>query len=105
MLGLSVVLLLSCGSIALAADETPHSTTAGSTAPHHDAATGAKHEPRPVLPEPSPLPGSVLILIVGLFLAAASVGPAVRYHAPEEPPEPSSHDDGHGAHGHDAHGH
>jgi hypothetical protein len=52
------------------------------------------------------MPGSVIILILGMFLAAAIVGPVVRYHEPEAPPEPSDHDDhGHGAHGHDAHAH
>ena len=82
------------------AQETPHAATA----PH-----AAKAAQRPVLPDPSPMPGSVIILILGMFLAAAIVGPVVRYHAPEEGPDASSHDEhGHGAHGHDereAHGH
>ena len=51
----------------------------------------------------------MLILILGLFLAAVIVGPVVRYHAPEEEPDVSLDDHGHGAHdahghGHDAHG-
>jgi hypothetical protein len=94
MLGLSVVLVLLTASLAVA-QETPHAATE----PH-----ATKPAQRPVLPEPSPMPGSVIILILGLFLAAASVGPAVRYHTPEEAPEPSSHDD-HGHDAHDAHGH
>lgn len=97
-LGLSVVLLLAMWSTGQAASP--------ATAPHDagaagDAAGAALHDPRPVLPEPSPLAGSMLILIAGLFLAAAIVGPVVRYHAPEEAPEPAPHDEhGHGAHGH-----
>ena len=97
MLGLSVVLVLMMTSSLARAQETPHAATA----PH-----AAKPAQRPVLPDPSPMPGSVIILILGMFLAAAIVGPVVRYHTPEEAPEPSAHDDhGHDSHGHDAHGH
>ena len=50
----------------------------------------------------------MIIVIAGMFLAAAIVGPVVRYHAQEETPE-VSHDehghDAHDAHGHDDHGH
>ena len=105
LLALSIVLMSVTGPIAFAADA-PHG--AATTGPH-GVADVANHAPRPVLPETSPLPGSVLIVIVGMFLAAASIGPVVRYHRPEEPPEPVLHDEhGHGAHdvhGHGAHGH
>ena len=94
MLGMSIVLLLFTSFAT--AQETPHAATE----PHT-----AKPAQRPVLPDASPMPGTVIILILGMFLAAAIVGPVVRYHTPEEPPEPAAHDDhGHDAHGHDAHG-
>ncbi len=50
----------------------------------------------------------MIILIAGLFLVAAIVGPVVRYHAPEEALDVSHDEHGHGAHdthGPDAHGH
>ncbi|HEV2292598.1 MAG TPA: hypothetical protein VGR35_02005 [Tepidisphaeraceae bacterium] len=99
MLGWSVVLLLVVCSNTLAA-EAPHRPPTES----HGTTDAARHDPQPVLPDPSPLPGAMLILIAGLFLAAATVGPAVRYHAPEEVPETSSHDQ-HAAHGSHGHGH
>jgi hypothetical protein len=103
MLGLSFVLLLILSSPIRAADAAapPHHAGAA-TAPHGAAAATPHH--RPALPKPSPLPGTTIILILGLFLAAAVVGPTVRYHTPEEVPDAPSHDEhGHGAH--DAHGH
>lgn len=95
MIGLSLVLLLSMASSNAFAADPP----AGAS---HIPGEVAKHNPRPVVPDPSPLAGSMLILIAGMFLAAATVGPVVRYHAPEEAPEASSHDEhaGHGSHGH-----
>jgi hypothetical protein len=67
----------------------------------------------PVLPvEPASWAGVVLIVIAGMFLAAAVIGPAVREHTPQDVPDTHSHDEhGHGqhdashGHGHDAHGH
>lgn len=101
MLGVSFVLLLIVTS-ARGADAPQATVVAG--APHESVHAGAAPHQRPVLPERSPLPGAMIILILGLFLAAAAVGPAVRYHAPEEAPDPASHDEhGHGSH--DAHGH
>jgi hypothetical protein len=102
MLVVSFVLLTTC-TLARAADEphaAPHGTTATTTSFHADAPAHLL-DSRPVIPpEKDPWAGAVIILILGMFLAAAIVGPVVRYHAPEEAPEPSSHDD----HGHDAHG-
>ena len=73
------------------------------------AAAAARPDAQPVLPESSAMGGSMIIMIAGLFLAAAIVGPVVRYHAPEEAPEVSHDEHGHAAHGalghgHDAHG-
>jgi hypothetical protein len=95
----------------LRAADAPHGTTAATaaTAPHSDAGHGAAHDRRPAVPESSRWPGVTIIVVLGMFLAAAIVGPVVRYHAPEEVPDATSHDEhGHGAHdahGHDAHGH
>ncbi len=94
MLGWSVVLLVSLTCATVLAQNAPR----GETTPQ-GASDVAQHDPRPVLPASSPLAGLMLILIAGLFLAAATVGPVVRYHAPEEAPGASSHD----AHGHGTH--
>ncbi len=99
MLGLSIVLLVVMSS-AHAADP-PHGASGATSL--HSAVDGATSH-RPVLPVESPLPGTTIILILGLFLAAAAVGPVVRYHAPEEIPDASSHD-AHGVGAHDAHAH
>jgi hypothetical protein len=43
--------------------------------------------------------GSMVIVVLGLFLAAAAVGPVVRAEMPaEEEPESHGHDDHHGHH-------
>ena len=103
VIALAVVVLLGLSTWASAQEHAaPHATAA--TTPHAtpDDATAAR---QPVPPDASPMPGSVIILILGMFLSAAIVGPVVRYHTPEAPPEPADHDDhGHGAHDH-AHGH
>ena len=103
--GLCVVVLLSMTCVAARAAEPAHAATTGAA---HASATAGHHDAQPVLPKSSPLGGSMIILIGGLFLAAAIVGPVVRYHAPEDAPEVSHDEHGHGAHdahGHDAHGH
>ena len=59
-------------------------------------------EARPVLPDdPAPWAGTMVIIILSMFLMAAVIGPMVRMEIPDE----SHHDDhGHG-HGHDDHAH
>jgi len=89
----------------LAAD--PHAPPAhAATATAGDAHAPAPAANQPVLP---PLgirwPAVMLIIVVGMFLAALIVGPVVRINLPEEPPVAHAHDDSHGhGHGHD-HGH
>ncbi len=100
MPGLSIVLLVFVSSLAHAAD-VAHGEN-GAPSLHGEVDAAASH--RPVLPMESPLPGTTIILILGLFLAAAAVGPVVRYHAPEEIPDASAHD-AHGVGAHDGHGH
>src|SRR4051812_42604712 len=64
---------------------------------------------RPMLPlDPSAWAGSMLIIILAMFLMAAVVGPIVRSEVPQEAPDSHSHgDDEHAdAHGHsEGHGH
>ena len=105
----ALLLLLLIASVTRAADA-PHHPAAATTS--HGAggptsATSAHPHHRPILPAKSPLPGTMMIVILGLFfLPAAIVGPMVRYHAPEEVPDASSHDEhGHGAHDAAGHGH
>ena len=65
----------------------------------------------PILPpHPAAWVGVVVIVIAGMFLAAAVIGPIVRANMPEEVPDTHSHDEhGHGehdaAHGHGDHDH
>ena len=85
------------------------------------AADAALH---PALPDASDRwPGTVVIVILSMFLAAAVVGPIVRANMPEEVPPAHTHDEppgashhhgksgtlnpepGHGDHGHADHGH
>ncbi|MGB7160192.1 MAG: hypothetical protein WBD40_19145 [Tepidisphaeraceae bacterium] len=102
MLAVSLVLLTTC-SLARAADAphaAPHGTVATTPSSSHAQTPAHVASRRPVIDaHAAPWAGATIILILGMFLAAAIVGPVVRYHAPEEAPEPSSHDD----HGHDAH--
>ena len=89
-----------------------HADDSAATA-HADSAAAAAHPSytHPVVrSDPAPWAGATVIMIIGLFLAAAVIGPIVRYHAPEAPPEPSAHADDHADHdhghdGHAAHGH
>jgi hypothetical protein len=57
----------------------------------------------PVLSQDALWAGQVVIVIAGLFIAAALVGPVARANAPEEPPVAHSHDEPPGASHH--HGH
>jgi hypothetical protein len=113
LIGWSIVLLSLSMFVAsrAGAQDAPHGHDAAAVAPaphadvaHADNAHAASPDHRPTLPSESPWPGILIILILGMFLAAAIVGPVVRYHAPEEVPAASSHDEhGGGAHRHDAH--
>lgn len=69
----------------------------------HAPTTSPAGQTQPVLPEHANWAGSMVIMIVGMFVAAAVIGVVVRLNMPEQPPEPQPHDD-HG-HGHDDHGH
>jgi hypothetical protein len=65
---------------------------------HGSAHAGGAHAddpaPHPALPDPSERwPGTVVIVILSMFLAAAVVGPIVRANMPEEVPPAHSHDE------------
>jgi hypothetical protein len=77
---------------------------------HHPAAaaaptTAVAPHNQPALPsEHVRWPGAMVIIVAGMFLAAAIIGPVVRANLPDEPPTP--HHEDHGAdHGQGGHGH
>jgi hypothetical protein len=78
---------------------------AWSADPHAAPAHGATAElpyPHPRLPvDNATWAGVALIVIAGMFLASAAIGPIVRANAPEEVPDAHSHDE-HGPGAHDA---
>ncbi|MGH7176783.1 MAG: hypothetical protein ACREJC_05325 [Tepidisphaeraceae bacterium] len=73
----------------------------------HTSSTGAvDNEPHPQLPAEVTWPGSVVIVILGMFLAAMVIGPMVRLMMPPEAPEPVSHHDAHrDSHAPESHSH
>lgn len=81
---LSIVLVLTLAAAAYA-DEPVH------------AAAPAAH-PHPVLPENPAWAGvMVIVILVGLFLPAAVIGPIAKALAPEDEPVTHSHDEPPGA--------
>src|SRR5262249_52284294 len=78
--------------------------------PGTPSVVSAEQEARPIQPEDPFWAGPMMIIVLGLFLAAAVVGPIVRSEMAEEPPVSHGHDDDHAsAHGDHssapAHGH
>ena len=80
-------------------------TTAG---PSHAAPADDAHAPaanQAVLPPPGiRWPAVMVIIVLGMFLAALIIGPVVRMNMPEEVPVSHTHDEKHGHdrdHGHD----
>lgn len=85
------ILAIACPTIA-ASNPTHHLTAAG-----HDTAGG------PVVSSDGKWVVEVLIIVAGLFIAAAVIGPIYRASLPEELPLTHSHDEPPGSSGH--HGH
>jgi hypothetical protein len=90
-----IMIVLAMGSPALAAATERGDHAAG--APH-----GAIHEapdtyPHPTILEIGTWAGVMIWIILGLFLAAAVIGPIVRANTPEEVPPAHSHDEPPGA--------
>ena len=78
----------------------PDAPGARAPAAHADASAAQAPDPapHPVLPDRSDhWPGTVVIVILAMFLAAAVVGPIVRANMPEEVPPAHSHDEPPGA--------
>jgi len=80
------------------------------TLPTTGAAAYAALQPHPALSADSSWAGVMIIIVLGMFLAAAVIGPVVIANAPEEIPQPDSHDshggsDHHGAAASSDHGH
>ena len=119
MIAAFVAIALCAGTASLAAD--PHDAPVPPA--HADAAAAPAHEGHAPAANQSVLPPSgirwpavMMIIVLGMFLAAMVVGPVVRMTLPEEPPVAhghDAHDDDHGhGHGHarprtplDGHGH
>jgi hypothetical protein len=55
----------------------------------------------PAVPAQTTWAGVMVIIVVGLFVAAGAVGVVVRANAPDETPEADSHHDDSHDHGHD----
>jgi len=87
------ILLLMCStaSFALAA-ESDHVAGVADTQPH------------PMLSQDGSWAGVMVIIVLGMFLAAMVIGPIVRANMPEEPPA-ATHDEEHQPHGGASHGH
>ena len=88
ILGLTVLLIGSAYSFAA---DTTHTTAPTTGHAAHASATDHAQQ-RPAIPAPSAMPGVLVMIILWMFAAAAVIGPVVRYHAPEEPPEESVSD-------------
>jgi hypothetical protein len=64
-----------------------------------DAHAEAENWPGPRIAAPSAWPGAMVLIVLGMFAAAAAVGVAVRANMPQD-----NGNGGHDAHGHDSHG-
>jgi hypothetical protein len=95
---LVLAIILFAGPSVRAAEEAIEAPAGAARTTEHDAAAAEHGEnadvSHPVVLEPGPTwPGQVVIVILGMFLAAAIVGPVVRANAPEEVPPAHSHDE------------
>ena len=76
------------------------------TAPPATGTEAAAHapvadlQPHPTLSQDSSWAGGMIIIVLGMFLAAAVIGPIVRANTPEELPPAHSHDEPPGTSGH-----
>jgi len=100
-IALILMLTLLVGT-ALAAEEAEHVTLQGSEASGHVEEHGGDL-PHPQLSHDTTWAGAMVIVVLGMFVAAAAVGVVVRANMPDEPPMADAHHDDHG-HGHDDHG-
>jgi hypothetical protein len=103
------IVMLCAWTISLGA--APHATPAPTESAHVDSAPESSHSShapaanQSVLPPPGiRWPAVMMIIVLGMFLAAMVVGPVVRMTLPEEPPVSHGHDAHDDDHGH-GHGH
>ena len=82
--------------------ELPPMPDSGSSTPAEEPQHGPAYAHPTIPPTDTTWPGAMLIIIAGMFLAAAVIGPAVRANMPDEIPPDHGHDDHHdtGGHGH-----
>ena len=102
--GLILAIVLFAASSATAPAAESHAANESAAAAHDTHAAPAANQP--VLPpEGIRWPAVMLIIVIGMFLAAMVVGPVVRMTLPpEDPPLVHAHHDDAHAHGH-GHGH
>jgi hypothetical protein len=77
------------------AQEMPDVSSMTDLAPtgHHVAEHVDDRSPHPVLSDDATWAPVILIIIGGMFIAAAAIGPIVHVNAPEEVPPAHSHDE------------
>lgn len=99
-----ITLLAAVALVSRVSDEPSHDPQVTQGA--RPAVTDTDPTPHPAVSGDPAWAGIMLLVIGGMFLAAAVIGPVVRANTPEEPPEDHhphddhAHDHGHGAHGH-----
>src|SRR3954447_5074386 len=106
VMALSALLLSLSATMARAQEHASEAPAA--PAAHDDAAARGEKETvdRPSLSVDPTWAGVMVIIILGMFVMAAAIGPIMRSEMPEEVPVPHGHDEvvGHeAAHGHDPH--
>src|SRR3954447_18308643 len=106
-MALTALVLSLSATIARAQEHATEPPTAAPAAHDEAAARGEKETvDRPSVSVDPTWAGVMVIIILGMFVMAAAVGPIMRSEMPEEVPVPHGHDEvvGHeAAHGHDPH--
>lgn len=107
---LMVLLAVVCLTNLVIAQERAPTTAPETHTTEHTTTSHADGDAHPVLSTNSNWAGSMVIIVIAMFVCAAVVGVVVRLNMPEAPPEPvhddhaHGHDDqGHGTHGHNDH--
>lgn len=99
-MAMAMAMAMFTGRVSAQEHETARAPSAGRASVTNDARPASADEERPAVPnDAAAWAGTMLIIIIAMFLMAAVIGPMVRMEMPVE-----SHDEDHG-HGHDDHGH
>jgi hypothetical protein len=100
---IAILLMLTFNvGMAMAAEEVSHDASHEVHAASHAEVT-RETTPHPRISDDTTWAGAMVIVIIGMFVAAAAVGVVVRANMPDEPPQPDAHHDDHGHGSHDAH--